>query len=471
MNEFLSQFNMATVIAAVVVIVIAPWLISRIARQGTATAVTLFGLIAVGVVAAAVVHTSQTDKKPSKEIADDKSAKPGAGSIEPPRKEASAPTDRAPTSRSITERREEAQSQPAENSRSVTPRSAASDNELWDVVPVFYGTDRARKDAEKRIGYSEERGRRLEVGRALVTVPKIHKVPNIERPWVYKLPIIGVTIFSEKEDPAKHFTLRDLKNLSEDEFARLAKIRIDGAKNFVGQALVFVHGFNTTFDYALYRAAQLSYDLKYDSGSFVYSWPSNGSISPRDYTNDRESAEQAEQYLKKYLKLVATRSGAKSLTIIAHSMGNEVLLPVLESLRRDGNFNIKISQLIFAAPDVDRDTFAGIAKQIAGMSDGMTLYAANNDRALMVSESIWRGPRAGSIPPDLPPVVLPGIDTIDVSATETQYFTLGHSGYAEKKELLEDIRSLLSKGYQAPKDRIPTLEPVQTPAGTYWKFP
>ncbi|MEM9356945.1 MAG: alpha/beta hydrolase [Pseudomonadota bacterium] len=469
MNEFLTQFNMATVIAAIVVVLIAPWLISRVARQGTATAVTLFGLIAVGVIAAAVVHTSQTDRKPEREIAGNEAAKPGAGNVEAPKKDASAPTDRAPTSRSITERRAEAQSEPESTSRSVAPRSAASDNELWDVVPVFYGTDRARKDTEKRIGYNEERGRRLEVGRALVTVPKIHKVPNIERPWVYKLPIIGVTIFSEKEDPAKHFTLRDLKNLSEDEFARLAKIRIDGAKNFVGQALVFVHGFNTTFDYALYRAAQLSYDLKYDAGSFVYSWPSNGSISA--YTKDRESAEQARQYLRKYLKLVATSSGATTMTIIAHSMGNQLLLPVLDSLRRDDDFNIKISQLIFAAPDVDRDTFVGIAKQIAGMSDGMTLYAANNDRALMVSESIWRGPRAGSIPTDLPPVVLPGVDTIDVSATETQYFTLGHSGYAEKKELLEDIRSLLSKGYQAPKDRIPTLETVQTPAGTYWKFP
>ena len=46
MNEFLTQFNPVAVMAAVAVIVIAPWLISRVARQGTATAVTLFGLLA-----------------------------------------------------------------------------------------------------------------------------------------------------------------------------------------------------------------------------------------------------------------------------------------------------------------------------------------------------------------------------------------------------------------------------------------
>lgn len=467
MNEFLTQFNPAAIVAAVAVILIAPWLISRVARQGTATAVTLFGLLATGVFAAAVIQTSQTNKKPSKEVVEKQAPKPDEGSS------GSEPVDKSKPQKSA----EASEPEASPTSRSITPRANTSDP--WDVVPVFYGTDRAREDIEerdgsntkKRIGYGEKRGRRLEVGRALVTVPKSHKVPNIERPWVYKLPFTSIVIYSEKEDPAKDFTLRELKDLSEDEFGRLAKARIMSAKNFMGQALVFVHGFNTTFDYALYRAAQLSYDLKYDAGSFVYSWPSNGRISPRDYTNDRESAEQAKEFLKQYLKLVATKSGATTMTIIAHSMGNELLLPVLDTLRRDGDFNIKISQLIFAAPDVDRDSFASLANQISGMSDGMTLYAANNDRALKVSEKIFLGPRAGSIPTDIPPVVLPGIDTIDVSATATEYFTLGHSGYAEKTELLDDIRSLMSKGYQPPKTRIPTLLPIQTPAGTYWRFP
>ena len=53
----------------------------------------------------------------------------------------------------------------------------------WDVVPVFFGTDRKRQDQAKRIGFGTDRGRRLEVGRALVTVPKAHQVPNVERPW------------------------------------------------------------------------------------------------------------------------------------------------------------------------------------------------------------------------------------------------------------------------------------------------
>ena len=35
----------------------------------------------------------------------------------------------------------------------------------FDVVPVFYGTDRDRNDSPKRIGYGSGRAQRLELGR------------------------------------------------------------------------------------------------------------------------------------------------------------------------------------------------------------------------------------------------------------------------------------------------------------------
>jgi hypothetical protein len=53
----------------------------------------------------------------------------------------------------------------------------------------FYGTDIVRKDEPKRIVYTTDRERRLELGRPLVTVPKAHQVPNIERPFAIRVPI------------------------------------------------------------------------------------------------------------------------------------------------------------------------------------------------------------------------------------------------------------------------------------------
>ena len=47
------------------------------------------------------------------------------------------------------------------------PGVPAAPQAEWDVVPVFYGTDRTRKEDPKRIVYSSDRARRLELGRAL----------------------------------------------------------------------------------------------------------------------------------------------------------------------------------------------------------------------------------------------------------------------------------------------------------------
>ncbi len=58
------------------------------------------------------------------------------------------------------------------------------------------------EDRRKRITYTSDRGRRLELGRALVTVPKAHQVPNIERPFAIRVPYFQVTVYETSEDPS-----------------------------------------------------------------------------------------------------------------------------------------------------------------------------------------------------------------------------------------------------------------------------
>src|SRR5262245_36402829 len=95
--------------------------------------------------------------------------------------------------------------------------------EPWDVVPVFYGTDRGREQRGAGIGYGTERARRLELGRALITVPKAHQLPHIERPWVYRLPFTQIVLHSETEDPRLHFTVKDVRPLAKEEFLKLVQ--------------------------------------------------------------------------------------------------------------------------------------------------------------------------------------------------------------------------------------------------------
>lgn len=351
------------------------------------------------------------------------------------------------------------------------PPAAAPEpaKEAFEVVPVYYGTDRGEGEAGKRLDYAATRGRKLTLGRALVTVPKAHIKPAIERPWTIRIPYLNITLYEEAEDPEKHFTMQELKNLSREEFLTVVRERLAKSERFKDHALVFVHGFNTTFDNGVYRTAQIAYDLKFDGAPFLYSWPSGGGVA--SYTYDRESAGQAVPFMREFLELVIKETGAKSVSVIAHSMGNQPTLQVLKDIKASSPPGVLINQIILAAPDVDRDNFENIAREISGLANGITLYAAANDRALGVSRRFNGGvPRAGDVP-DAGPIVTPGVDTIDVTAVSTDSLGLNHSGYAENNALLNDVQLLIQTGERPPEKRVPILEKVGTASGDYWRYP
>jgi hypothetical protein len=84
--------------------------------------------------------------------------------------------------------------------------------------------------------------------------------------------------------------------------------------------------------------------------------------------------------------------------------------------------------------------------------------------ALVASREFNSGdPRAGDAGNDL--VVVPGIDTIDVSAGDSSL--LGHSYYGESVSVLGDIERLLND--QPPSDRE-YLQPMPREKLTYWLF-
>lgn len=360
---------------------------------------------------------------------------------------------------------------------------ATRDN-LFDVVSVLWGTDRKIPAAvaapaattsqittgsvPKTLLPNQERGDTLTLGRALVTIPKVAREKGqILRPrqftfWNYSL--------SLSEDPARHFTLGRFEKLDPFQFGAAADAVLADAKRFEGHAFVYVHGYNSTFEQALYRTAQLAHDLEFDGAPFMYSWPSWGSES--GYLYDQDSADRAQKYFLQFLETVATRTKAKKIHIIAHSMGTRPLLDSLKTVAASARKSrkLKIDQIVLAAPDIDRDVFVGIAGAIGKVAKGATLYAMQNDRALQVSRTVRGVPRAGDVPPT-GPVVVSGVDTIDISdAAAESYFSLNHSNYAERPHVLADISALLRTGQRPPHSRFPAYQATTVEAGTYWKY-
>jgi esterase/lipase superfamily enzyme len=132
---------------------------------------------------------------------------------------------------------------------------------------------------------------------------------------------------------------------------------------------------------------------------------------------------------------------------------------------------VRLNEVILAAPDVDRDVFANLVAGLTRYGRGITLYCSANDRAMSASRQFAGGvPRAGDVPAE-GPVIVPGIDTIDVTGTSTDLLALNHSTYAERSALLNDIGLLLQTGERPPEKRVPILQKVRTARGEFWRYP
>jgi len=331
---------------------------------------------------------------------------------------------------------------------------AAEDANTHAIVPVFYATDRNRiTDAPLAYGGEREPAKRLHLGRIDVSVPRDHHSGNVERPTIWTF---------WREDPDKHFVIVKATEQGYDQF--YAQVREVVGHSTRKEAFVFVHGFNVTFESAVYRTAQIAYDLAFDGAPILYSWPSVGAAT--GYPVDANNSEWTIDRLHWFLEDVAARSGANYIHVIAHSRGNWPLMNALRTIATESRTEPRphFSQIVLTAPDVDADNFRLLAQAVSALGARTTLYASAHDEALTLSKKYQGYQRAGDVTPQI--VTVNGVDSIDVSDVDTSL--LGHSYYGDNGSVVSDIRRLLSTGWGP--DRRCGLRAVSTTAAQYWTF-
>ncbi len=313
--------------------------------------------------------------------------------------------------------------------------------------------DQVQQVADPGVRYGNERGT-LAYGECTITIPTSHSRGKIERPSILRLEV--------REDAAKHIVLQATQPAAKDTFFDQLRDTVQSAEH--AEVFVFVHGYNVTFDSAARRTAQIAYDVKFTGAPIFFSWPSQGGLLK--YTVDQNNVQWAVPHLKEFLIDVTRRSGAKSVNLIAHSMGNRALTAALRELQLQLRQETALfNQIILAAPDVDAEIFRrDLAPALVQSAQRVTLYASSNDQALAASKKVHGYARAGDSGPGL--VVLPGIETIDVSTLDTSL--LGHSYYGSSNPILLDIHQLIRDALPAAKR--PFLLPRPYGRLTYWEF-
>ncbi len=321
------------------------------------------------------------------------------------------------------------------------------------TIEVLYGTNRlATGEKGPNQVYGKELGR-LQFGKCRVSIPADHSPGEIERPHWYK--------FEFSEDPEKHVVIRKLTMLSGSDFADLLGQSLQEMDS--EDILIFIHGFSNTFDQAIRRTGQISYDLGFPGVTMAYSWPSQGEFSVANYETDEEYVNKSIPFLKEFLLSIVQKSPGKKINIIAHSMGNRLLTNAIAEIEKKSP-QVIFNQIILAAPDVNADVFKQkIFPKMAGKANNITLYASSEDKALMASRLLHQKSRLGESGEYL--TLIEGMDTIDSTGVDPS--TLGHSYFSSTKTLLADIHSLIVKG-TSPIQR--NLQTVDQKSFKYWKM-
>ena len=201
--------------------------------------------------------------------------------------------------------------------------------------------------------------------------------------------------------------------------------------------LIYVHGFNQTFETAALDATHLSDGIKFRGQTMVFSWPSKAGLF--DYAYDRESAMWSRDDFERVLRSIVTTPSAGRVHIVAHSMGTMLTLESLRQLhaRYGDTVADRIGAVVFAAPDIDMDVFSSAINRIGLLARKITVITATNDRALALSGQIAGGmTRVGAA--EKAAIERLGVRVID--ASEAGWGIINHDLFLSNAEVRRVIR-------------------------------
>jgi|SRR5579859_2344972 len=318
-------------------------------------------------------------------------------------------------------------------------------------IPVYYITDRARGSAGKFGGVLRDHG--LEYGRSNVTlgtdlgvrVDLIAGAHNLPQGHGIQPPTLQNT-----------GAMRELLDA-------IGSSGID-PRGHRKRVLLFVHGYNVSFDDAVTAAARLATEVEFPVIPVAYSWPSDGTYV--GYWHDEEIVRDSSSRFRNFLQELLTKSPT-DVVIVCHSMGAREVTSALAELGHHGVQLPALHKVVFAAADIwskeFMDTWPDLQK-LEGVE--FAFYVSNHDLALRLSHIVHKLPRLGDADPTIT-APFGGI-TVDASAVDSVFQAAGHSYILNAPKIGADLGAWVD-GDTSPKDR--GLLQIVRAGQSYYMFP
>lgn len=300
------------------------------------------------------------------------------------------------------------------------------------IVPIFVATTRTvSPDGQAGNDLSQTTNYLMN----LVNVPREHKTGVIEQPSF------------GSANKKSHFVFVGQRLLDHDTFRSEIAAQLSGRVGASRDIMVFVHGYNTGYDEARFRLAQIAVDSNFAGVPVLFTWPSQARTFA--YGADKENATASRDDLGQVLAELSSIPGAGRIHIVAHSMGTWLTMEVLReaAIAGRGDFNGHLGEVMLAAPDIDLDVFKQQLGRVAPFAR-ISVFAAADDRALSLSRMLAGDrQRVGAL--DLSKadqreqITKLGVRVYDLSNSDTPDF-FKHGTFAEAPDAVRAIGQQLS---------------------------
>ncbi len=270
---------------------------------------------------------------------------------------------------------------------------------------------------------------------------------------------------------------RTLLKSAKEQFSDLIKKRM--SEQDTKDVVIFVHGFNNTFEYAAQTLGGLWHFMERKPVPILYSWPA-GAGGIRGYFIDRVSGMFTVFHLKEMLRTLFDTPEIEKIQIIAHSRGTDIITTALRELiiehRGHGTSAksaFKIENLILAAPDLDYGVIRQrlMAEAFATALGRVTVYTTNTDKALSISQLLMKGVRFGLLAPKDIDVrdrsILERVGNVDFVQAQNVKSLSGHDYFFSNSDVSSDLLTTLVHSASPGSE----LRPLEHQHGNFWLIP